>query len=190
MYLFFDTETNGLPRNWKAPVHRISNWPRLVQLAWIAYDGEGQELARNEHIIRPEGFTIPLKASSIHGITTARAIEEGVELTSVLEEFKEQLHQAEYLVAHNMSFDEKIMGAEYLRAGHPNPLDPKIRICTMKESTDFCALPGRYGYKWPSLGELHFKLFKEDFEEAHNAAADISATARCFWELKNRGYLL
>lgn len=33
MYLFFDTETTGLPKNWKAPVSDLNNWPRLVQLA-------------------------------------------------------------------------------------------------------------------------------------------------------------
>jgi len=30
MYLFFDTETTGLPRNWKAPVTDLDNWPRMV----------------------------------------------------------------------------------------------------------------------------------------------------------------
>ena len=40
-YLFFDTETTGLPRNWSAPVSDLNNWPRLVQIAWIFYkDGE------------------------------------------------------------------------------------------------------------------------------------------------------
>ena len=30
---------------------------------------------------------------------------------------------------------------------------------------------------------------KKGFDEAHNAAADISATARCFWELKRLGII-
>ncbi len=33
MYLFFDTETTGLPRNWHAPASDLANWPRLIQLA-------------------------------------------------------------------------------------------------------------------------------------------------------------
>jgi len=37
MYLFFDTETTGLPKNWKAPVTDLNNWPRLVQLAYLFY---------------------------------------------------------------------------------------------------------------------------------------------------------
>ena len=27
MIFFFDTETTGLPRNWKAPITDIDNWP-------------------------------------------------------------------------------------------------------------------------------------------------------------------
>ena len=34
MYLIFDTETTGLPKNWNAPVSDIDNWPRCVQIAW------------------------------------------------------------------------------------------------------------------------------------------------------------
>jgi len=37
MYLFFDTETTGLPKNWKAPIEDLNNWPRLVQLAWLEW---------------------------------------------------------------------------------------------------------------------------------------------------------
>ena len=43
---------------------------------------------------------------------------------------------------------------------------------------------GRGGkYKWPNLSELHIKLFGNSFDEAHNAAADVEATTRCFLEL-------
>src|SRR5690606_8051357 len=38
-------------------------------------------------------------------------------------------------------------------------------------------------FKWPKLEELYQKLFNEKFEEAHNAAADVVATTRCFFEL-------
>jgi len=38
MYLFFDTETTGLPRNYKAPATDLANWPRLVQIAWLLAD--------------------------------------------------------------------------------------------------------------------------------------------------------
>lgn len=189
MYLFFDTETNGLPRNWKAPVSDLKNWPRMVQLAYMVFDEQGNEIRAADYIIKPEGFTIPGELAKIHGITTERAINEGVPLTQVLDEFSQQCNQSGVLVAHNLSFDEKIVGSELLRGGYQNVLMRKKRVCTMEAGTNFCKLPGKYGYKWPRLSELHQKLFGQDFEEAHNAAVDIAATARCFWELKRRGVI-
>ena len=46
-------------------------------------------------------------------------------------------------------------------------------------------LPGGKGgnYKFPTLSELHFKIFGKNFNEAHNASADVDATARCLFEL-------
>lgn len=187
MYLFFDTETTGLPRNWKAPVTDLNNWPRMVQLAFLLYDPDGNEISGGDYIIRPEGYRIPADASRIHGITTERALLEGRPLPEVLEVFNSLVPQAGYLVAHNISFDEKIIGAEFLRCHMPNGLNGKRKICTMDSTTNFCAINGPYGYKWPKLSELHYKLFRSGFEEAHNAAADIRATVKCFWELKRRG---
>lgn len=189
MYLFFDTETTGLPRNWKAPVTDLTNWPRLVQLAVLLYDKHGNKDSEADFIIKPEGFTIPIESSKVHGITTERALNEGQSLQSVLQQFNALIDQADFLVAHNISFDEKILGAEFLRNGMPISIDTKNKICTMTSTTNFCAIDGPYGYKWPKLSELHFKLFNTDFEEAHNAAVDTEITAKCFWELKRIGKL-
>ena len=77
--VFLDTETTGLPTNWKAP---YDQWPRMVSLAYqltgISYVEE------NEFIIKPDGYEIPKEASDIHGITTEIAIEKGVDLQMVL----------------------------------------------------------------------------------------------------------
>ncbi len=189
MYLFFDTETTGLPRNWKAPVADLGNWPRLVQLAWLQFDSSGNKIAERNSIVKPDNFTIPSDASQVHGITTDYALREGVPLQGVLEEFQNLISKSTYLVAHNMSFDEKIVGAEFLRKNMTNSITTKSRICTMEKSTNYCKLDGPYGYKWPKLSELHYALFGTGFEEAHNAAIDITITAKCFWELRNRKIL-
>ncbi len=189
MYLFFDTETTGLPRNWKAPVTDLNNWPRMVQLAFLLCDPDGNEISGGDYIVKPEGYRIPADASRVHGITTERALLEGQPLREVLEVFNSLIPQAGSLVAHNISFDEKIIGAEFLRCHMPNSLNGKRKICTMESTTSFCAINGPYGYKWPKLSELHYKLFRTGFEEAHNAAADIKATVKCFWELKRQGIL-
>ena len=190
MYLFFDTETTGLPVKWRAPVTDLKNWPRLVQLAYIYSDGDGNTISSADYIIKPEGFLIPASASAIHGISTERATLEGSLLGDVLHEFHHLTDKAAVLVAHNMQFDEKIVGSEFIRAGMLNTLPSKQKICTMERATDFCALKGPYGNKWPKLSELHYKLFGQGFEEVHNAAVDIQATAKCFWELKRRGVIV
>jgi DNA polymerase-3 subunit epsilon len=190
-YLFFDTETTGLPRNWNAPVSDLNNWPRLVQLAWEFYK-DGIKVNEANLIIQPEGFWIPAETSNIHGITTERAMQEGVMLQMALDEFKNLVEKADFLVAHNISFDEKIMGAEFLRKNIPNILESKKTICTKEIATDFCKIPGtngKEGYKWPKLSELHQKLFGTDFKDSHNAAADVSATSKCFFEMKKIGVI-
>lgn len=187
MYLFFDTETTGLPKNWKAPVTDLDNWPRLVQLAWLLYDSRDQEIKSANRIIIPEGFTIPTEASNVHGISTDRAIEEGINLTEALNEFSKALNEADFLIAHNISFDEVIMGAEFLRKDINSRLVDIPKICTMKTTTNICQIPGRYGYKWPNLTELHQHLFQKGFDGAHDALADVKACADCFFELKKTG---
>ncbi len=150
MYLFFDTETTGLPKNWKAPLTDLNNWPRLVQLAYLQFDKSGNKISGGDFIIKPEGFIIPKDASKIHGISTEKASLEGKDLRTVLKDFQSLINEADYVVAHNISFDEKIVGAEFLRTKMPNSLSAKSKICTMHGSTNFCALEGPYGYKWPN----------------------------------------
>ena len=149
-------------------------------------DSEGNKLSQKDYIIRPEGFTIPADASRIHGITTARALEEGRNLTAVIEEFMSDFDQATFIVGHNVDFDKKIVGAELVRLHRPDIMNSKRTYCTMQAGTNFCRIPGRYGYKWPKLQELYVKLFGHEFDGAHNAMSDIDATQECFWEMRRR----
>ena len=189
MFLFFDTETTGLPKNYQAPIDDIDNWPRLVQLAWLLSDKNGNEVSRNSLIIKPEGFIIPDEASAVHGITTLRAEQEGSDLSEALAEFSKALTVTKILVAHNISFDEKIIGAEFFRKDIKHNLLDLPKICTMEKSTDYCQIETEHGYKWPKLVELHQKLFNEDFTDAHDALADVKACAKCFFELIERGVI-
>jgi hypothetical protein len=88
-----------------------------------------------------------------------------------------------------MRFDASVMGAEFVRAEMVTEMFAKRKICTMESSTEYCQLPGRFGFKWPTLAELYYTLFRASFMDEHNAAADVSACARCFFELKNLGVI-
>jgi DNA polymerase-3 subunit alpha len=188
MYLIFDTETTGLPRNYNAPLTDFDNWPRLVQLAWQQHDATGKLLKQGNIIVKPNGFSIPYTSEKIHGISTQRALNEGSDLGDVLNEFAEVVATSEYIAGHNIEFDLNIIGCEYLRLNLENVLSTKKQLDTKELSTDYCAIPGGKGgkFKWPSLTELHTKLFQVAFEEAHDAAFDVDATAKCFFELLKR----
>jgi DNA polymerase III subunit alpha len=184
MYLIFDTETTGLPQNYSAPLTDFDNWPRCVQLAWQVHDVSGKLISSGDYIVKPDGFTIPFNSEKVHGISTDRAHAEGIPLNEVMDIFNRELEKCTFVIGHNLEFDLNIMGSEYLRMERENPLTKKVSIDTKDESTEFCAIPGGRGrYKWPTLAELHDKLFEIGFEEAHNAAADVDATARAFLEL-------
>ena len=190
MYLIFDTETTGLPQNYSAPLTDFDNWPRCVQLAWQVHDKTGKLVSSGDYIVKPDGFTIPFNSEKVHGISTERAHKEGIPLEEVMDYFNEDLEKAEFVIGHNLEFDLNIMGSEYLRMGRENPFEGKLQIDTKDESTEYCAIPGGRGrYKWPTLAELHDKLFDVGFEEAHNAAADVDATARAFLELVRIGVI-
>ena len=188
MYLFFDVETTGLPLSDNAPVSRLKNWPRVVQLAWMLYDNRDLVDKKNQ-IIKPDGFIIPADVVKIHGITTKVAIEKGVEVSFALTQFLAAADRADIIVAHNILFDLNIVGAELLRKDMDISLFTKPRYCTMKSTTDLCRIPGRRGYKWPKLTELYRFLFTDTFQAAHDASADVAACAQCFFKLMDIGHI-
>ena len=191
MYLIFDTETTGLPRNFRAPITDTDNWPRVVQLAWQLHDESGKLMKHNAAIIKPNGFTIPFDSEKVHGISTALANYVGRELDEVIAEFLYDLKQAKFIVGHNLKFDVNVMGCEFVRMEMDSPLEniPVLDTCT-EESAALVQLTGGKGgrFKLPTLTELYGFLFKESFNEAHNATADVEATTRCFLELMRRAH--
>ena len=189
--MIYDTETTGLPRNYEAPVTDLDNWPRLVQLAWQLHGPGGELLEAESFVIRPDNFTIPFNAEKVHGITTELALKEGADLREVLQKFAAAVARSQVIAGHNVDFDQMIVGAEFIRMEMEDPAREKVHLCTKTESVDYCAIPGGLGggFKWPQLGELHMKLFGEGFDEAHNASADVIATARCFFEMIRIGLI-
>ena len=185
MYLIFDTETTGLPKKWNAPISDSENWPRCVQLAWQLHDNNGKLISHQSSIIKPDGFDIPFESEKVHGISTVLANEIGENLNNVLEKFNSDLSKAKYIVGHNLKFDINIVGAEFFRLKIDNSLNKKNILDTCTEKTaNLCQIQGGRGkFKFPTLIELYKYLFNDDFQQAHNASADVEATSRSFFEL-------
>jgi DNA polymerase III subunit alpha len=189
MYLIFDTETTGLPRNWAAPISDTNNWPRCVQLAWQLHDELGNLIEHQDFLIHPDGYNIPFDAERIHGISTELALQQGEKLMEVLIKFNTALSKTKFIVGQNVGFDINIMACEFHRLGIETKLCsmPILDTCT-EVTANLLQLPGGRGgkFKLPTLTELHQYLFGQPFDEAHNATADVEATTRCFLELIKR----
>lgn len=181
-FLFFDVETNGLPKNYKADLTEFDNWPRVVQLAFALYDISGALIYETCHMIKPDNWEIPNEEFFIrNNLTTERCQKEGEVIDKVLEKFIAAISDADLLVAHNLNFDHKIISVEMLRKELAAEKKPKF--CTMIGTVEYCQMPGKYGLKWPKLEELYMKVFSEPMTNSHDALGDITATAKCFFEL-------
>lgn len=188
-YLFFDTETTGVPKNYNAPASDVNNFPRLVQIGWIVFNENREEVYSREFIVKPDGFEIPASASAVHGITTERAIAEGIELRTVLAKFAAYVSYCDIIIGHNIDFDMKVVGAEFYRTFKESPLEGRGTICTMKSTCEFVGIRNSYGFKYPRLYELHQKLFDTPLVQTHTALDDIQNTAKCFFELERLGVI-
>jgi len=186
--LFLDTETTGLPKDWKAP---YDQWPRLVQLSYIVTDEFGKILIQKDQVIKPIGFTIPEEASKIHGITQERALREGVDLKTALEELDFHLSKVYRTVMHNSSFDTAIVAGEQMRMGWPDYglITNQVGLfCTKEKSTNICKIKNsRGGHKWPSLAELCAFCGVEN-KGAHNSLNDVLATKECYFYMVEQEY--
>ena len=188
MKLFIDTETTGKAEFRLPPQHKSQ--PRIVQLAALLTDDEGNEAASFCFVLKPDGFTIPPDVSKIHGITQEFAEKCGTASGMVMEMLREIAARADAYVAHNIGFDRLMVEIESDRVAcdlKNTLLNKRAWFCTMTATTPICKLPGNYGnYKWPKLIEAHQFAFGEGFDGAHDALADVRACKRIYFWLKTR----
>jgi len=179
MELFFDTETSGLYK-FKLPYSDPSQ-PWVVQLGMILSDRDFIYHEVNM-IIRADDRIIEPGAEQVHCISKEISNRVGIPENLALTLFNTIRNNADICICHNFDFDAGLMRAMHHRVKIPG-FEFTKSYCTMKSSTDLCKLPGRYGYKWPKLQELHKFLFGEEFVDAHDALADVRATRRCYYEM-------
>jgi len=181
MYLIYDCSGIDKPKSWKAPFSDTFNWPRIIHMSWIILDKELNPVNDYDHIIVPEGFSFDSKIAKRCHIDQEDIDTKGAALEDVLNAFEESLKTVQYVLAHNLKFNENTLAAEFLRKGISHSLFRTESFCLMQESTFFCKLPGKGGgYKWPTLSELHAIIFKKAYSPPNNARADVIAATRCF----------
>lgn len=202
--LAYDSETSGLPL-WHNPSHDPGQ-PHIVELAAVLRDEDGTELAVIDTIIKPDGWTIPAEVVAIHGITTEMAMDLGRPEKEVLEEFHALWKQCDFRVAHNESFDARILRIAYFRHLVPEAeWDMDVNLaehwkagiakCTQKLSTPILKIPptakmsraGFNKFKSANLGEAFEFFTGEKFVNAHRAMPDCRACIRVWDAIKARG---
>lgn len=191
--LFFDTETTGLP-DWHKPSD-APHQPHVIQAAAILTDAEGNELDVWNTIIQPgPGARMEPEAFKAHGISLQRAAAEGVPLVEAWERFAGMIDRAQGVVGHNVSFDIRIMRIAGTRATGRKWECPLPNRCTMRMSTPVVRIPptermlaaGFTKFKNPNLTECVRFFFDEDHSGAHDALADVRASKRVYFALKER----
>ena len=178
--VIFDVETTGLPKQRNAPLENTELWPYIVQISWIVIDIiDGEITDIKDNIIKlPEDVTIPEDSIKVHGITNEKMLESGVDIKEILLDFQSDINNSEIIVAHNIEFDQAVIGVESIRNLGFNLFDGyrKNKYCTMKRSRKLCK-------KWAKLSFLHEKLFKQVPNNLHNSLIDVFVCFRCFYKL-------
>lgn len=193
MFLIFDTETTTFPSKYLPANH--PDQARIVQLACLLVDKDFNELECYNTLFKLGPDTkISDGAFQQHKKTWEMCAKEGIEPSVGMLKFQELHSKAQHLVAHNGQFDLQLLNIEHNVMGIYDFL-PHQSICTMQLMTPICKLPNArknsFGskYKWPKLTEAHKHCFGCEFDGAHDALADVRATAKVFKWLIDNGHI-
>ena len=166
--LVFDTETTGLPETRNTSILETEKWPYIVQISWILYDSDINEIvAVIDYIIKCE-IPIPEESVKIHGISNRRAALKGISIEKAMDHFDSDLKKADLVVGHNISFDKRVYMVEAIRRRRKQYFTVsgvrKPECCTMKKFKNYCNIQktnnkGETYVKYPTLSELYQKVF-------------------------------
>lgn len=209
--MVFDTETTGfIPKDTK----NLDLFPYITQLSFVVFDINTQKVIKcyNKYINIPEHVEITEFITGLTGVTREKC-DNGVTIINALHEFYNAYMSVQSIVAHNLSFDIKMIETEIQR-NYTNILSVNLEICLLFDDTlckmgRFCTmnmgkpvcnivvqkkspngmiLPDTF-VKVPKLSELYEKIFGISFENGHNALADSLACLRCFVSMYYGCYL-
>ena len=192
--LVFDTETTNLPeKNARVISEDLEKWPYIIQLSYLVfdYDKEASSTYITDNIIcLSPHVEISEKSISMHNITRERSESEGILIYDALTLFNLQVEKADIIVGHNINFDKDMIRVECLRNNIDNifcPWGHKAKYyCTMKNTRQFCDIIVKskkndlFYQKYPTLSELHEKLFGDVPTGTHNSMVDVLICFRCY----------
>ena len=189
----FDTETTGIPE-YKLPSEDPCQ-PHLVELAANLYDDTGLLVESFSAIIKPDGWEIPEAVIAIHGITMEMAMDVGIPEKEAVEAFMALHAKAGLRVAHNCSFDDRIIrialkrylgdeAADLFKAGPNFCTALKSKSVLMLPATEAMTKKSNFKVKTPTLAEAYEFFTGQKLEESHRAKADAEACARVYFAMQ------
>jgi len=143
----------------------------------------------NEYIDIPDHVDIIERVTEVTGIDRDVLDAKGIPMFYALTVFLQAVKKCDCIVAHNSSFDEKMIRFEMMRYGFSQKgvFDHAHMCCTMKMGKPVCKLPSpRFDgiFKPPKLCELYNFLFPDEkVENLHNAIVDVFVCFRCFMKM-------
>lgn len=184
-YLVVDLETTKRTNGLDAAIDDDTHWPDIAQIAWAQYARDGTLLQFRNYVFQGDFAYVPGPSLSHE--------KEKLRVETVLKDFADLLDCARHLVSHSIAFDTKILEVAFHRRNIESCISSISTKCTKLIGTDYCQLTrvlpesGKVVSKWPSLTELHTKLFGRGFRGAHDAFNDVMACARCFFAMQHMG---
>ncbi|UIR56232.1 3'-5' exonuclease [Sphingobacterium sp. SRCM116780] len=185
--LFLDTETSDLPKKWDKKYSDSQNWPHVLQVAWIIFDENFNEIKRtNKYIYEPFIFISP-SSEQVHGLKPQFLMKHGENKKVVLRKLAHDIKKYQPLIiGHFLTFDLQVLSAEFFRSRLAIPFQQLTYFCTLWHSKKYVHNPNMVHMNLTSLYETLFEVLPTD---AHNAENDADITAKCYFEMIRRNEL-
>ncbi|HEY1179347.1 MAG TPA: exonuclease domain-containing protein [Phytomonospora sp.] len=162
---------------------------RIVTFALI-FGGRGQTQQEEGWLINP-GIEIPEGAAAVHGITTERARDEGVDPRKAIPEIADAViyhtRRGVPFVGFNCSFDLTMLLAETIRYGSPAQVEALRSVRPIIDTFVLDKWADRYRKGSRKLVDVaaHYGVDLSE-QDAHGAAADALAAGRIAWHIANK----
>jgi DNA polymerase III epsilon subunit-like protein len=197
-YVVVDVETH----DWLNCVQytRNNHIARVVELAWVAYDNDGQEIEARQYLLKPHGgyVAVSRKAENYHGISNKMVNDWGCSADLVFDEFTNILskipHETGFVIARNMRHEDAVFYNNLNE--HGRDVWVKTPKCDTWATSLLKQLPKEKSIKYEGrkfglkLIELHGivssqpKTAGTDRGSSHNALADALMAWDIFWYYK------
>jgi len=195
-FTVFDTETTGINTVAKRPVipgdddEELAAVDKIIQIGAVKFDEKGNIIARSalSQLVNPE-MPIPEESTEVHGITDQDVADKPV-MNQILKDFSQKYLKNDLLVAYNSKFDIALYNnaVDDYNKYFTNTLKHKKECITLDPFILIQRIHPYLGSK-KQLSEQYKFLFGQNIDDAHDAFADVKATADvlkyCLYYLDN-----